>query len=504
MMIINGVALTVESSIGINTYVKPVFMGLSVVLGLRAFYFKDKITQVKTLVGLSFLGNEVFLMLIPIMLAPAFLTIFYNPKVRRLTLVVYFFLAYCLVMLVATNVFDFSFFTIVFWFITFGSLLVLFIYYAQSTYEEADVSGVFVFFKRTILVQIPIMLLQAPIHRDFEPGDFWTGSSGNAVVVGFYFCMFLAFVFVRYFINLNRRISFFSIITVKNIAIVAVFGALMYFNDSKVIILVFGVGAVVYLFFLLLLRFLSKLKLLMFLKAVFAFGVIALLINITYIAATVYVNNTLETSQGFEALNAYTGDNLDRTGANSKYILYRRIYVDMLYEKPMSWLFGAGPGKFASKASNILAYDVLYKTESQLKLPEMIKAYSSPEVREYMADLWTRKAAETMLWRSSMLSMPFGGMVTMKAEYGFIGLCFFLTMVFAFSYFLIKKAFTIDNWKLKDWAIVLSITWFTLPVHMLFENYQDRGYIMIPLLTLTAVLYSMARQKQPNQDPTPA
>lgn len=498
LLFIGGICYTIESTFGFNTYFKPVFLLVSVALSINVIYFGSKATQIKTLIGLSFLGNEVFLMTIPLLLILKF---FINKEkfktVTKTSVAVLFFFCYSVLLLIITNLTDFSFLTIVFWFISFGSLFPMFILCSSNRYNTSEALDIFSFFEKLILVQIPILVIQGAIHRDFHPGDSWPGSGGNSIITGFYFSMLLLLMFIRGLVKLDRRVSVWSVVSARNVVLLGILIVLMYFNDSKLIVLCFIVATVFYFLFLLLLRYLTRPRPVFLLKIVAS---IALMFFAGYLilgVSRIYVKENLDSDKGLTALSIYTSPELDKKGMNAKYILYKRVYVDLLKENPTAWFIGAGPGKLGSKASNMLAYDILYKTEDQARLPGFVPAYSSAITRSYMADLWTREIVETSKWRSTMLSMPFAGLVTIKAEYGVPGLLFFLFLMLTFSYFLIKKAFKMENWKLKDWAIVVSISWFALPLMMIFDNFQEKFYFMIPLLLSTAVLNSV-------KDETPA
>jgi hypothetical protein len=497
MLVINGLAMAVEYSLGIPTPIRPIIFIASVVIAGRALYFCDLVTQIKTLIGLSFLANEMFLLALPVLLIPRFL--FSSNAFKHVSKLSFFnvvFFLYAILMLVLTNIFDFSFFTFVFWFLIFGILFVLFVFYSGWRYGSDEALEIFDFFFKVIAIQILIMVLQAFIHRDFKPGDSWTGSSGNSIVIGFYFCILLLFLFIQYIIQLDRPISFFSIFRSKNLLWLIFLAPLMYFNDSKVIIICFVAAGILYFFLFLLLRFLSTFRPVLLVRLIFATVTVLCLYAATYVLANIYVSINMENKGGLKALSYYTNEQSSGMGEVGKFVLYKRVYGDMMRKDPVAWLFGVGPGKFGSRTSNLLAYDVLYKVDNQEKLPSFIKPYSHKFTKEYMRDLWTKEIVERNKYRSATLSMPFAGLITIKAEYGLVGFFFYLGLIYSFSYFLMKKAFILDDWKLKNWAIALSITWFSFPFHMLFDNFQEKNYFMIPLLLLTAVLCSTTSNRQ--------
>lgn len=495
LLIVNGLLFTIEDSLHIPIHIKPFFLVASLLLCFYSSYFTNAVTQLKTFIGLSFLGSELLLFLLPILFLPKFLLLYSHQSsllLNKLQFVVVIFLMYCALLFVFTYVPDFSFFNIFLWFIIFAASTLFFIYYSRSTYNQEDASSIFNFFYRLILLQIVIVSLQSLIHRDFRPGDSWTGSSGNSVIVGFFLFLLLIFRFIPYFIRLNRNITWLGLFSLKNVVILTGISILLYFNDSKMVILCFVLAIILYFLFLLVIRFLTSFKFHLFLKSLIVSLILIVAFGIIHLIANIYGQMTYDNPRGIaNVVSEYFNPELNEHGTNAKFVLYKRIYHDAFKDDFWAWLFGVGPGKLGSKASNIMAYDILYKDESQVKLPSIIGPYSSTSAKKYMADLWTKKIAETSRFRSATLSFPFAGLVTIKGEYGLLGLAFYLFVVYSFSYYLIKKAYYIHDWKLKNWAITLSIFWFSLPLHMVFDNFQEKPYIMLPMFLTSAVIYSL-------------
>jgi hypothetical protein len=497
LLFIHGVLYTVQVTFGLSFDYRSVFLIIALVLSFRTLYFKDRTHQIKTLIALSFLGDEVFLLALPILFIPKFIVYAYSKlrfsTLRTPQLIPFFFLLYSACCLIGTNIFDFSLFTIIFWILTFSAYLFIYIYYAEIHYVKCEATLVFGFLSKVVIFQIPILFVQALIHRDFRPGDSWVGSAGNSIVIGVFFFLLLLYNFVPLFIKLKRRINLLSVLSLKNIAMLFILIVLLYFNDSKMTILSFVVASVFYFLFLLLLRLLSNFRKSVFIKTVLVSGMIVFSLMAIGAAADHYVWMTYGETNGVKgALQPYLSTRFDRTGINAKAILYRRVFADLFHEDFSTWLFGVGPGKFGSKASNMLAYDVLYKLETQSKVPPFIKPYSSEYTKKYMADLWTKEQVEQNKFRSSTLSFPFAGLITIKAEYGALGLLFFLCLVYSFSYYSIKKAYSIEIAPIRNWAVVLSVFWFSVPFHMIFDNFHEKNYIMLPIYLSTAVLVGLS------------
>jgi hypothetical protein len=495
LLIFNGIVFTIQDVFGINTHTRFLILAVALILAFIAIYFTGKTTQINALLGLSFLGSEIFLFALPVLFLPKFISFFFvkNVRIKKLQFIVCGFLIYAIALIVVTSVTDFSILNTLLWFLIFGAYLFFFVYYARFEYNETDASVIFGFFFKLIILQLLVVLLQFPIHRDLHPGDSWTGTSGNSVVVGFFLFLLLIYKLVPRIIKPDKTDKLF---TKQNIQLLVIIGVVLYLNDSKMIILSFLVAVILYILNVLLLRFLTKFRIGQFYKVVVATVFLILAYKGILFMANVYGQIKYSATGGINTvLREYFNPRLGETGTNAKFILYKRIYSDCLDDSPLVWLFGVGPGKFGSKASNIMAYDILYKDESQVRLPSFIPPYSNYWTRKYMSDLWTKEIALTSRFRSATLSFPFAGLITIKGEFGFIGLLLFLGVTYAFSYYLLRKAYALEHPKFRKWAIVLSIFWFALPVHMIFDNFQEKTYIMLPMLLTSAVLYSLNNKR---------
>lgn len=500
LLLVNGVLSTLEYNLGIYTPVKTLVLAIALALSFWAIYFKDRDIQIKTVVGLAFLGNEVFLFALPILFIPMWLAkliaIQGKISVRKAPLVVLGFLAYCLVLAIVTNLIEFSLLNFLLWILIAASWMIMFVFYARSFYTEEEATQLFGFLRKLILFQIPVMLLQSIIHRDFYPGDSWTGTSGNSVVVGFYFCLYLIAYFSPYFFRIVGGKSVLRVLTIRNLLLVGGFGILFYLNDSKMTIFVFIISLIFYFLFILVLRFVTTFKVLALLRVLIVSAALAVAMIALVIIADWYGKVKYNTDDGIAyVLKDYIDPQLKPEGTNAKFVLYRRVYADLFHDNFLAWTFGLGPGRFGGKASNIMAYDVLYKEEGQLRLPSQIKPFSTFYTKKYMGDLWTEEIASTSQFRSATLSFPFAGLATVKGEYGFVGLMLFLFVTMSLSYFLIQRATALESVNMRSWAVALSLFWFSLPFHMIFDNFQEKLYILFPMAVLSAVIYSISSTK---------
>jgi hypothetical protein len=151
----------------------------------------------------------------------------------------------------------------------------------------------------------------------------------------------------------------------------------------------------------------------------------------------------------------------------------------MSKEHPLFSVFGVGMGKFGGKVSNAFAKDVLYKDPDN-KILSYLPTFSSRWVKKYYDGLYTKEVYETIRWRSANFSFPFAGIVTVKVELGFIGLFLFLGIVFSMAMIAMQKYSKVADLYVRKWLIGFTLYLLTIPVLMLFDNYQEFPQIMIP------------------------
>lgn len=491
MMLLFGINHTLKTIYHIDFGVKNLFLFISVILLFRTIYFCSIENQIKTIISVSFIGSEVTLFILPLVLLPKIIkSVLVNPqqfyKLKTPQLVILFYVAYSVLLIICNNIFDFSFFSIFFWFLISGAGLFIFIYYSQFEYSPSTTGSIFSHFKKIVLFQFVILILQALIHRQFIPRDDWTGSFENSLMLGFYLIMLLFFYILPPMLEHSKNFFRF-ILSFKNFVPLLGLCVIIFFNDSKVVILAFVVSLFFYLPVLILLKLKFHLFNISIVKTCFITLFMWLMIPVFYLSADYYVRTVSKESID-TILDKYTGTEKRKDFTNLKYIMYKRVYVDMFEKDKLKWFFGAGPGKLGSRTSNMLAYDIFYKEKGQFNLPSFIPPYSTQWVKENMADLWTSEVALTSRFRSTTLSFPFAGLVSIKGEMGIIGLFGFLIMLCPFFYYLLKYTSFSEQSEVRRWAMVLSIFWFSLPLHMIFDNIQEKPQIMLPMFLLTAVI----------------
>jgi hypothetical protein len=472
---------------------KALIIGIEIIILPIIFLFTPPRIQIKALLVMGFLGIDY-----PLFLASfffAFLTAwkiwknhnFYFPW-PVLFLILIFMLA---IFLFIINIpIYYSITGLIWWFMTFGSAIFAFFYLLQFRFTEDTVASVIAFFKTSLLIQFPLIIIQAIADGGYRPGDWCMGSFPHAHYLGNYAFLWILAVLFPWLIGKEK---FKSVFTPKNTLLSGSLLFLIFLTDSKTVdalilfcVLIFC--AIAWIGYQKLnLKYLHKGKLILItLSGAFLFW-------IAQAGASWYLQSILgaEEANVWEFVEAY----ILSDESSQKAQLYQRAYSEMRYDSPWQYWVGTGPGTFASRASNTLAYDVLFKDGQ--KMPGFIPPTSSPYTRKYLSDLWTEEIFLSIGYRSAMLSFPFAGMVSLKAELGWVGLLFYLMFGFGIFWVLVSRSYSVPG-DLKYWWLSLGLTWLILLFLMLFDNYQEQTVTMFPLISLTALFLGFTPTQHEN------
>jgi hypothetical protein len=203
-----------------------------------------------------------------------------------------------------------------------------------------------------------------------------------------------------------------------------------------------------------------------------------------------YIQNVLQNRADYEHYVSRYLSNPENPSYKVKF--FKRVFVDMQSDN-ITWLFGVGPGKLGSRASNTLSYDILYKDGQ--KIPSFIGPHSSPWAKRIMSDLWTEGISRRMKGISSTLANPFTGIASIKGELGLVGLILFLFVMIVQSLNVLRSTQKFEKYQLQTWGIVLSICWLSIPLLMIIDNYMEKPQIMIPLFLLSCLLVNSKHDK---------
>ena len=451
----------------LNLNVLKLMIPIEIILILYSVSFCSRITQIKTILALSFIGIDYALMLTPLIFIPLTLVSYRKHsllKSGKTQLLALFFVIYGGILYIVNIFTEFSPLSYIFWIFTFASGIILFIYYSQFKYNISQVEDIFKFFYKLLCIELILIALQMLILNKFKPGDWATGSFGNAHYVGFHLTIMLFFLFSLFFLCKSSSTIFFKFKRSLLILLILIFVLL---TDSKIIYVCFFLG---FILFLLIIISLKSIKL----------NIIPINQNKIYFLLIIFVIMLLFIPNFFSYYYKFTKNKsldfnhiLKTYKYEHKAIFYRRIFSH--FPKTygyLRWIIGTGPGTLGSRASNSLAYDTLYKKRK--RLPSFIPPHTSKWSKKYLVDLWQKEYAEGIWEKSSILAMPFCGVCSIKGELGFIGLIIFLLLYISIIWNLIKKInfnYAINN-NILSWLITFSICWTTIILLIIFDNFQ--------------------------------
>jgi len=467
---------------------------ISLLIIISKFRF-SQVSQIKVLLACSMVGIDYPLMIIPLTIYIIFLFNKKYFKLKKPIFITIIFISYAFCIYIANLIVTSNILSFPLWLMSFGSGLLLFIYYSKLNYSEKDLSNIFYFFVKLILLQLLLVFIQLLKHGKIEQGDWGIGSLNNAHLVGFYLSILLIYCLKPFwirFLPLDRDKMYFKDF-LKLFMWLFLLVPFLILCDAKVFygLVLLSVG----LFFIgFIIWFVLKNNLFIKKKNKFIFLGCLLFVILLSISPAIFNFYGSHFSKSDFTLSDTIDNYTVNEKSNQKYILYQRVFKDFYVNEGFPiYILGTGPGTFDSRASNSRAYDTLYKKGGP-KIPEFISPYSSDYTKKYLADLYTENIALSTGGRSSLLSIPFAGIASLKAELGIIGLFLFLFICYS-SIYIISKELIIKN---KNPAIgfVLSVWWGFLPFAMVFDNIQEDPHFVIPLYLLTAVSLSYKKEEE--------
>lgn len=485
LMVLNGILPQIIPGF----LVSPLFMGLEMVLMPFALLFFPIERQIKIFLTFAFLGYEY-----PLILGSIFFLLAFGAKVwksnkmivTRPLLFILGIVFYSILLFIVNAYNFFSFSGLMFWAMTFLGPFVLLLYMTQFRLAETVQDTIFGFFKKSIVIQFPILLAQALNMKTIIPGDWAGGSMLDAHNCGIFIGLYALHLILPKISSSATSAGWFSWSFLKKAIPTLCF---LLLTDAKTVYFLLVISFLLFLLIILVKSFYKKYSFLPKGKiALYTLTGLFSLMLLPYLGQA-YVRFAMNNPEAdvYEIVGNYLLDDYHSFSedhiSNQKAVLYKRVFSSMRQEEELLWWVGTGPGTFGSRAANTLAYDVLYK-ETQ-KIPSFIPPVSSPWTRKYLGDLMTQDLVEIVLFRSAVLASPVSGIVALKAELGWPGFILFLLAILAFSFSLIPGK---GNFLNRANSQMISIYWLLLPLLMIFDNYQEKPVITFPLILLTAVL----------------
>jgi hypothetical protein len=457
-------------------------MGLELLLVPILLFLPLRI-QIAGLLTFSFLGHDYPLILSAFLFLFVFLVKSASGNRMRLNtpaVILCIIILYALILFMINIPIFVSVPGLIFWLMTFGGPVFCYFYFLQFDYSAGDVRKLVDFLIRIIRLQFWVIMIQAVFNRSLVPGDWAGGTMNDAHDSGVYVSLYLLSLVLPALLEPGKRIPWLSFSFWGHLLVAFAFTIL---TDSKTLNALLLIALALLFIFMLLIRLIYACKHISKGKMIFGMMMVFLGAWIFPQVAQSYIRVILkdDTVNLGEMLYTYMLD--PNSQINQKAKLYDRAFVQMQKDEPLLWWIGTGPGTFASRASNTLAYDVMYKEDQ--KIPEAIPAISSPWTRKYMADLMTKEVADRVKFVSALLSFPFSGIVSMKFELGWIGLLLYLASIWIHVVLLIHAGNRHEA-KVRNWIWIWAVFWLLFPMIIFFDNYQEQPAIVYPLMILAA------------------
>ena len=434
---------------------------LQLLLIAKAFYSRKCHTKsLKEIITALFMGAEVALFLISIVYLTSSIafrskTFFLKRNAALLVLTIYSFCVFIL-----SSIHEFLPLNYALWLMIFLGGFTIYLYAQENHQQETSFNNLKFFLFALIAIQFLFLLIQGALVGSYSPGDWALGTFMDAHKLGFvlmFFAIYLSFDFKE-----SPSIQFALLIPVSLI--------FLYVCDAKAVLLS-GILSAALLIILSATNFSIGRRLINRTAAIYS---LIILIIFTFIIAS--FNSYEKVWEDFLDIYAYG------TFTSSKYQMYGKVWGQMLHDSPFNWAVGVGPGEMASKASNMLSGDVLWKREGGLA--SLLPSFSSSWTKTYMLGLFDHDVAAMIPHVSAVLAYPFAGFISIKAELGLIGLILY-SYVF---YRVLTNSLTNKNTVLDKTLIFMGVT---LYISLLFDNYHEQ----IPIIGLYMLILGLNEKK---------
>lgn len=179
---------------------------------------------------------------------------------------------------------------------------------------------------------------------------------------------------------------------------------------------------------------------------------------------------------------------------NHKYVFLERAF-DEIPNAYDSWVLGTGPGTVGSRASNIRAYDTMYKTDAKLEMiSRVLPAYTSPPARAYFSDLYQEGFATTSTYRSATLSQPFSSLISLLVETGVGGFLVFAGVLFHLMRIGLQVGRDHPDRAAQGLGLATYSVTLCLAILALFDTYLERPTMMTAYWILVGMTAQSLRQ----------
>jgi len=310
-------------------------------------------------------------------------------------------------------------------------------------------------------VQIPIGIVDLYRHGEATPGDWFAGTWQDANVLGLWAACALSVAFIR-LVVLPRHVEHVPG-RAQTIAGMAALGFLMAFASARIFAgsMICGAGFVIAALWLAG-GDVSRRSLALRAIALIAAGA----------AATLLAHSWIE-----ENADAFAS-NWQESG---KHALFERIFGE--FGGRYNAVLGVGPGMAGSRAASAASADVLFKEVTGIA-SSLLGPAPEPE-RWAMRDLWTAELAASIATKSALITMPFSGWASARAELGWPAVLALLLFLLALAVRLARVA--VRHPPVFGIAAAAAVLCAGLPIMLTFDNVLEQPHITAPLIVLAMV-----------------
>ena len=351
------------------------------------------------------------------------------------------------------------------WTATLGApLLLLGGAFLRLPYRLAPLLSRFLVF--VLWLQVPICIAQLVRHGEPEPGDWFAGLWGDANMVGLWAAATLSVCAVRL---LTRTAALEGprawIVGCGHFAAAAflVWGASAKVYSGSI----FGAAAVVMAMLLIAGTGISRMGTLF--RAAVAIVVLVLMGGL----AQSWVRDNFE---GF----------MSNWENSEKQVLLARVVFDA--SERYNSILGVGPGMLGSRAASAASADVLYK-ETGGALSNLLGPAPKPE-RWAMHGLWDAEVVQGVTDKSALLTMPFSGWGSLRAELGWPAV-----ILLTFYFLLLGRqmaSIAARHPGVRSIGIAAGVGCVSLLPMLFFDNILEQPHIMVPLAILVITARGVA------------
>jgi hypothetical protein len=161
-------------------------------------------------------------------------------------------------------------------------------------------------------------------------------------------------------------------------------------------------------------------------------------------------------------------------------------------------ILGVGPGMLGSRAASAASGDVLYK-ETESALASLLGPAPKPE-RWAMYGLWDAEVVEGVTDRSALLTMPFSGWGSVRAELGWPAVI--LLILYFVSLGRQMASIAAGHPAVRSVAIAAAVACVWLLPMLFFDNILEQPHIMLPLAIVVITARGVARGPVKGTTPT--